>query len=156
MNPLNELDHALCHLTQKSFPNLPNILLTGDFNLPSTPWTNDDSYIIQSNPSYGLDNKMLDIVNDHSLTQHVKKPTRGNNILDLVLTTKPDMISNVEVGCGISDHDIVMFDVNLKPTLNKKKPRRVFMFKKGNMEAAKNDLKKHFDEYLSLKLPSKL
>ena len=100
----------------------------GDFNLPSISSTDDDNYIIQANPSYGLDvnNKMLDIVNDHSLTQHVKKPTRGNNILDLVFTTKPDMISkiSVEVRCGMSDHDIVMFDVNLKPTPNRKKTQK--------------------------------
>ena len=60
----------------------PNILLNGDFNLPSVSWY-DNNYIIQSNPAYGteVNAKMLDIVNNHLLTQHVKQPTRGHNIL---------------------------------------------------------------------------
>ena len=87
VEPLEDLDQTLCHLTQKS---PPNILLTGDFNLPSVFWA-EDNYSIQPNPAYGIEvnNKLLDIVNSHFLTQHVKQPTRGHHILDLVFTSNP-------------------------------------------------------------------
>ena len=147
VEPLETLDHTLCHLTQKSFPN---ILLTGDFNLPSISWS-DDNYTIQSTPAYGteVNNKMLDIVNDHSLSQHVHEPTREDNTLDLVFTTKPDMITDVSVESGMSDHNLVVFDINLKPSFNKKPSRSVYMFKRGDMNAVRNDLKTNFDNYLA-------
>ena len=89
-----------------------------------------------------MNNKLLDIVNSHFLTQHVKQPTRGHHILDLVFTSNPDMVTNLEVQSGMSNHDAIIFDINLKPSLNRKQPRKVFIFKKGNMEAVRNDLKK--------------
>ena len=119
---LEALGQTLGHLTQKS---PPNILLTGDFSLPSVSWA-EDNYSIQPNPAYGIEvnNKLLDIVNSHFLTQHVKQPTRGHNILDLVFTSNSDMVTNLEVQSGISDYDTI-----------------IFMFKKGNMDAVRNDLK---------------
>ena len=69
----------------------PNIVLTGDFNLPDLVWDEDDGYSLRPSPAYGteVNTKLLDIVNDHSMFQHVKRPTRKGNILDLVLTTNP-------------------------------------------------------------------
>ena len=153
VEPFEALDHTLTHLSQKS---LPNVLLTGDFNLPGISWS-DDNYTIKSNPPYGMEvnNKMLDIVNDHSLFQHVQHPTRGKSILDLVFTTKPDMVRNVDVVSGMSDHDLVLLDVNLRPSRNKKPPRKVFMFKRGNMDSVRNDLRKAFEDYLSSVAPFK-
>lgn len=74
---------------------------------------------------------------------------QGVNTLDLVFTTKPDMITNVSVESGISDHNLVVFDINLKPSINKKPPRTVYMFKRGDMDAVRNDLKTSFDNYLA-------
>ena len=87
--------------------------------------------------------KLLNIVNNHFLTQQVKQATRGHNILDLVFTTNPDKVTDLIM----SDHDAIIFDINLKPSTNRKQPRKVFMFKKGNMEAVRNDLKRHFEGY---------
>ncbi|EDO34832.1 predicted protein, partial [Nematostella vectensis] len=77
------------------------------------------------------------------------EPTRGENTLDLVLTTCPEMVLDLVVEPGMSDHDLVLFDLNLKPSFNKKKPLKVFVFKKGNMGAVKTDLKKHLDNYFN-------
>lgn len=99
--PLETLDQTLCQLSQKS---PPNILLTGDFNLPSVSW-DEDNYSTQPNPAYGteVNNKLLDIVNNHFLTQHVKQPTRGHNILDLVFTTNPNMVTDLNIQSGIHE-----------------------------------------------------
>jgi len=54
---------------------------------------------------------LSDLLLDRSLIQLVKQPTRGENILDLLLTNSPDMISQVDVASGIpgSDHDAIQF-----------------------------------------------
>ena len=49
------------------------------------------------------------------LEQMVTSPTRGQNILDLFLTTNPTLVDNVFIIPGLSDHDIVLIQVNVKP-----------------------------------------
>ena len=141
VEPLECLDQTLSRLTAKS---LPDIVLTGDFNLPDLVWDEEDGYSLKPSPAYGteVNTKLLDIINDHSMFQHVKQPTRKGNILDLVLTTNPNLIKNVQVVNGMSDHDAVLVDITLKP-------RNVFLFKKGDIESARNDLKIRLDSYLT-------
>ena len=81
--------------------------------------------------------------------QHVKQPTRKGNILDLVFTTNPNLVKNVQVVEGMSDHDAVLVDITLKPSINRKQPRKVFLFKKCDMESARNYLKIRLDNYLT-------
>ena len=57
---------------------------------------------------------MLGIVDELTLTQVVEKPTRSNNILDLVFTTHPDLIEGTYVVPGMSDHSAVICDINFK------------------------------------------
>jgi hypothetical protein len=61
--------------------------------------------IAKPNPQYGkeISKKLTDIVNKNNLTQVVREPTRGNNILDLMFTTNPGFISSIEVHPGMSD-----------------------------------------------------
>ena len=55
-----------------------------------------------------------DLYNNSFESQHVNKPTRGDNILDLVLSTNDNLVSKVNMGpkFGTSDHKIVSFNVN--------------------------------------------
>ena len=79
-------------------------IVTGDFNckVDWKSWTTD------AEGKY-----LLDFVAEEYLTQWVDKPTRGNNILDLVFSTEDNMISNLSVGekLGKSDHNIIRFDI---------------------------------------------
>jgi len=74
--------------------NTQHVVLCGDFNLPGRQM-----------------DLLSDLLLDRSLIQLVKQPTRGENILDLLLTNSPDMISQVDVASGIpgSDHDAIQF-----------------------------------------------
>ena len=58
----------------------------GDFNFPSVVWS-DGQGLLNPNPTYGceLNNVFLETINDGGLEQYVTKPTRQNDILDLVL-----------------------------------------------------------------------
>ena len=46
----------------------------------------------------------LELLNDFSMEQLVGEPTRNNNLLDLILSTEPSIITNVTTVPGISDH----------------------------------------------------
>ena len=81
----------------------PNLIVAGDFNLPDINWP---QHSIAPNPQYGeeLNELGLNVMNDLYLTQMVEEPTRGKNILDLLFSSSLDLIQNVEVSPGISDH----------------------------------------------------
>jgi hypothetical protein len=82
-------------------------IVVGDFNFGSIDWDTLHS---------GNDARdFVDLIQDCFLTQVVKKPTRGENILDLVLTSNESLVGNVNVAepFGTSDHNVITFDVNL-------------------------------------------
>ena len=62
-------------------------------------------------PAHGreLNSLFLELVDDYGLEQLVYQPTRQGKILDLILTSHPDMINNVDVVPGISDHEVIPF-----------------------------------------------
>jgi hypothetical protein len=78
-------------------------------HLPHINW---QSTTVNTNPQYGkaLNDKMVEITNNSDLTQVINVPTRRQNILDLLMTTNPSLISNTEVHPGMSDHEIVIAD----------------------------------------------
>ena len=110
------------------------MLITGDFNFPDIDWDIEDGEYkcyVKSSPQYGYETNeaMLDLINQHSFSQFTDKPTRtrGNNILDLVLPTIPGSVSKTQVVEGISDHSVVITDLNLKV----KPTRKVLVIRKG-------------------------
>ena len=82
---------------------------------------------------------MLSVVENSDLTQLVTFPTRGGSILDLVLSSHSDLVSNIHSSEGISDHSTVSFDVNLAIKLNKKKPRSVYKFSNTDFNEVRMD-----------------
>ena len=56
-------------------------LIFGNFNYPSIDWENLDA---DNSSRY-----FLDLLTDSFLTQYVSSPTKGSNLLDLVVTTAP-------------------------------------------------------------------
>ena len=78
----------------------------------------------------------LDMVNDSYLTQHVTRPTRGSNILDLVLTTEPDMISEVEVREHLAncDHKILAWKIDCNAPVVLTINRSSYVFHKGDYD----------------------
>ncbi|KAF2348920.1 hypothetical protein FHG87_020324, partial [Trinorchestia longiramus] len=53
-------------------------------------------------------------MNTNSLQQHVNEPTRGNNILDLVMTTTDLSINRLEVTDKIGDHQMIDFSLEVQ------------------------------------------
>lgn len=78
-------------------------IILGDFNLRSVNW---DTMVGDTS---GM--KFIETFQDKYLVQVVDKPTRGTEILDLVLTNIEHCVREVEVGetLGNSDHHIIRF-----------------------------------------------
>ena len=71
--------------------DMDNTILVGDFNFRDKDWKTNEA------PS-AISKKFPACVEENLLFQLVKEPTRGDNILDLILTGNPDIVHTVTVG----------------------------------------------------------
>ena len=79
------------------------------------------------------------LIQDNFLNQHVLEPTRGENILDIVLSSQNELVYNVKIHEQLdnSDHNQIHFDIKIKSEIkNKKKYRR--NFHKVNIKISEN------------------
>ena len=119
----------------------PRILLAGDLNLPSVTWS--DGSTINPCPIYGhgINQLFLDTINEYGLEQLITQPTRGNNILDLVFSTQPNIISNLQIIPGISDHEAIFFHLGLATSLPVHETKHpILLYHKGNLNGLKPDM----------------
>jgi len=109
-------------------------LIMGDFNYKDINWQDLEA-------EGGTQSEFLNMINDCFLTQHVKLPTRGKNILDLILTSDPTMVEEVEVTCPISnsDHNLLSWRINCGVEAVKHNVIN-FSYNRGNYEKISNFL----------------
>ena len=127
------------------------IVLAEDFNFPDIYWE-DGVGCIRTNPAYGCECKelFLDLLNDFALEQQVKEPTRGTRILDLVLSLQPQLISNVSVIPGMSDHEAITFQLNLSMSkLHSDHYHKVYQYHKANQLSIKEEMERYKEIFLS-------
>ena len=82
---------------------------------------------------HDLNNNLL----ESDLSQHVNKPTRGDNILDLIVSTNDGLVSNATTVPEFvtSDHKIVSFNVSLEVYKKNVSEELVYiLYQKGNFE----------------------
>ena len=70
--------------------------------------------------------QFLFLIQESFLTQNVLEPTRGDNVLDIVLSSQKELVDNVKIyePLGNSDHNRIHFDINVKSERKKKKTYR--------------------------------
>ena len=88
--------------------NKGRCVIVGDFNYPHIDWENME---------YSEDNdEFVELLQDNFLVQHVDAPTRGDNILDLVLSNEVSMVEDLKIleHFSTSDHNMVEFQLVLK------------------------------------------
>ena len=74
-----------------------------------------------------INEKILSVISSSGLVQIQKDFTRNDKILDLLCTNKPDLFSDICSIPGISDHEIILADCDLKPVVCKN-PLKPFIF----------------------------
>ena len=98
-----EKEIALHDVIRKACAACNNVVIFGDFNHRSIYWKM--MYAVAEGARF------LELAQDLFLTQHVHVETRGENIVDLILSTEPNMIDAIRVKEPFSDHNIVTCDV---------------------------------------------
>ena len=128
MEPLSNLNNSLNKLFSCN-TQFPTVIVAGDFNLPDIMWM-DGHGTIKANPAYGtrINSFLLDTLNDHDLEQLLDEPTRNNHFLDLVLLTHSEIICDVTVVPGMSDHEAITFSIKCNISLYKKSSHKVYLF----------------------------
>ena len=115
---------------------IKEVLICGDFNHRSINWntlnagSNDESF--------------LQLTQNLFLTQHVEEPTRGENTLDLVLTTNPDAIENLKVTIPLAetcDHNMIEFDLKCRTT-KKLWKTKYYDYRNADYEGMKKNFEK--------------
>ena len=64
----------------------------------------------------GEDQQFLFLIQDSFLTRHVLEPTRGDNVLYIVLSSQKELVDNVKIHepLGNSEHNQINVDINVK------------------------------------------
>ena len=124
----SEMYSALSQIVQRH-----EAIIVGDFNcadIHNFRTSNRDS------------SNLIDFIEDNFLFQKVNEPTRENNILDLVLTTSDDLVTDLKVceHLANSDHNMIKFDINI----DKREIENNLLvpnFNRANFDGFKNELR---------------
>ncbi len=110
LEPVSQIKNILQNLPGP----MPTILLTGDLNFPMINWDTESVYggtedvRVQATP-------LLRFAEELCLTQLTSSPTRGSNILDIVLTNNDELVHEYCVdNTNLSDHNIVTLTTNIR------------------------------------------
>ena len=109
-------------------------IIMGDFNHGNIKWDSQQSTGVE-------DQKLLCLVQDNFLTQHVLEPTRAARVLDIVLSSQKEFVDNVVIQepLGSSDHNQLHFNINIKSDKTKVKQCRRD-FRRGNYDEIRKSL----------------
>ena len=143
---LEHLNDSITNIKEKCKDKI--IILAGDFNLPHIDWNTlaVKSGCNQSNQHHFI----LDISEEHGLEQIQLNNTRQEHNLDLYFTSHPSLVKNCETIPGISDHDMIIVDSDIKPKYNKPKRRKIYQYKKANWESVKDKMRAMASDVCSL------
>ena len=91
-------------------------IIIGDFNHVHIQWKSLES-------TGGEDQQFIFLIQESFLTHHELEPTRGENVLDIVLSSQKELVDNIKIHepLGNSDHNQIHFDINVKSESKNKK-----------------------------------
>ena len=105
-----QLMNSICLYIESCCKDNKTLIVIGDLNCGNIDWVNhtvkgDESQVHFYNTVIGL-----------GFTQFIDLPTRGDNILDVLLVNDPQLISNISIDepFSTSDHATVNFKVKVK------------------------------------------
>ena len=115
------------------------VVMSGDFNLHNISWD------ATSNASGANEVNFVDVLDDQYLTQVNTIPTRANKILDIVITTVPELVSVSEVLLPetteiFTDHSTVLHEFSEHIKARPKVERYVYNYNAGDLEGLRRAL----------------
>ena len=72
---------------------------------------------------YNEDQQFIFLIQENFLTKHVLKPTKGANVLYIVLSSRNELMDDIKIHepLGNSDHNQIHFDIKIKTESKNKK-----------------------------------
>ena len=106
----------------------------GDFNYRDVNWNTSDATAPNSK-------RIVDCLEDNFLTQHVRKATRNDSVLDLVITGEPDIIQEIDMlgRFAKNEHNLLKWSMDIMVNCKQKEQAKIDV-KKANFEAIKSEL----------------
>ncbi|XP_072024987.1 uncharacterized protein [Amphiura filiformis] len=126
---MEELTSIISHLCISN-PGCP-IWISGDINLPDIDWSTNS--IVSYQYRLALNQSFLQLMTSTGLEQMVDFPTRGDNTLDIILTNRPSLTNTCASLPGLSDHDLVFMDANVRANRRKPVQRKILLWKKADL-----------------------
>jgi len=114
----------------QKIPRSADIIIAGDLNYPDIDWECKSTRTGSANRL--LHDQFIEILDDFAMEQLVEDPTRGENTLDLIVTNRPSLCTNVAVSPGISDHEAVTCTLDFRPSRKRLPDRKVQVFSKAD------------------------
>ena len=78
-----------------------------------------------------------------------REPTRGQNLLDLFCCNKPSLVKSITSIPGISDHNIVLADCKLKPSIITKPQRKIYQWSKADWHSLREQTVVFAEDFLA-------
>ena len=120
-------------------------ILAGDFNCPDIDWENMS---VKQRRCRERFSKHYWI--EHGLTKVHDQPTRDINMLNVVFTNNPSTVKTSTSIPGISDHAMIVTDIDIIPQYVKQRQRKFYIFSKANWDNIQEDMCKISDSIIIL------
>ena len=88
-------------------------------------------------------------MSEAGLKQMQREPTRGQNLLDLFCCNKPSLVKSITSIPGISDHNIVLADCKLKPSIITKPQRKIYQWSKADWHSLREQTVVFAEDFLA-------
>ena len=123
--------------------------LRGDFNCGNIEWRT--MQVPEWVPQRRVQSQLLEIVQDHCLSQVVNFHTREDKTLDLLLTNSPSPVKRVNgmPPIGKAGHDIVCTEYDIKAKRIQHAPPKIYLYKRADMDGLRDHLARFKDSFLS-------
>ena len=142
-------DCSLLQQISEKFKNNPKttLILGGDFKAGGINW--DLCTVDHDTSNRTLKEKLLSILSEAGLKQMQREPTRGQNLLDLFCCNKPSLVKSITSIPGISDHNIVLADCKLKPSIITKPQRKIYQWSKADWHSLREQTVVFAEDFLA-------
>lgn len=135
----NALHDSLNFITVR-YPGI-DILLMGDFNFPNIVWSVPCPF---PDPFSTESSDFITICSDFGLSQLVINPTRVTqtslSLLDLILTSSPDIFSVITHMPGLTDHDVLQFFLTVPRSTSHKRFKQIRDYGNANFPPINDEL----------------
>ena len=135
---LEALEQSMDHISNITKNNSKvSVVIGGDFNADGIDW--ETCVVSEKCSKKPICSKIIEIFDKFGLTQLQKTPTRDGAILDLYATNKPGLVKSIKTIPGISDHDILVIDSDIRAQTSKKTPHKVYKWGRADWDKMREE-----------------